>query len=126
MEIDDQAGEGRAYGNIGNAYKSLGNYRKVIECIEKDMKIAIDIRDRAAEGRTYGSIGNAYDSLGVLSSPGQFTRHSSFSYVNYSTGFSSLGLSAVGSLQISCSARIHSKSSCCEIYSRFTDKLHRQ
>ena len=78
IEIDDQAGEGRAYGNLGNAYKSLGNYRKVIECIEKDMKIAIDIRDRAAEGRTYGSLGNAYDSLGILSSPGQFIRHSSF------------------------------------------------
>ena len=65
-------------GNLGNAYKSLGDYRKAIECNKKDMKIATDIRDRAAEGRTYGSLGNAYDSLGVLSSPGQFIRPSSF------------------------------------------------
>ena len=78
IEIGYRAGEGRAYGNLGNACKSLGGYRKVIEFNEKDMNIAIDIRDWAAEGRTYGILGNAYDSLGVLSCLGQFIRPSSF------------------------------------------------
>ena len=81
IEIGDRAGEGRAYGNLGNGYKSLGDYRKAIECIKKDMKIAVYIRDRAAEGRTYGSLGNAYDSLGVWSSPGLFINKLKFYYI---------------------------------------------
>ena len=42
----------RAYGNLGNAYQSLGDYRKAIEYHEKDLKIAIEIGDRAGEGRS--------------------------------------------------------------------------
>ena len=64
IEIDDRAGEGGAYGNLGNAYDSLGDFRKAIEYHKKHLKIAIEIGDRAGEGRTYGSLGNAYRSLG--------------------------------------------------------------
>ena len=64
IEIGDRAGEGRAYGNLGNAYFSLGDFRKAIEYHEKDLKIAIEIGDRAGEGRAYGNLGNAYFSLG--------------------------------------------------------------
>ena len=39
-EIGDRAGEGRAYGNLGNAYQSLGDYQKAIEYHEKHLKIA--------------------------------------------------------------------------------------
>ncbi|XP_074635275.1 uncharacterized protein LOC141893773 [Acropora palmata] len=63
-QIGDRAGEGRAYGNLGNAYQSLGDYQKAIEYHEKDLKIAKQIGDRAGEGRAYGNLGNAYDSLG--------------------------------------------------------------
>ena len=63
-KIGDRAGEGGAYGNLGNAYHSLGNYQKAIECHEKLLKIAKEIRDRAGEGGAYGSLGIAYDSLG--------------------------------------------------------------
>ena len=38
IEIGDRAGEGRAYGNLGNAYFSLGDFRKAIEYHEKDLK----------------------------------------------------------------------------------------
>ncbi|XP_067047455.1 tetratricopeptide repeat protein 28-like [Acropora muricata] len=63
-EIGDRGGEGRAYGNLGNAYQSLGDYRKAIECHEKRLKIATEISDRGGEGRAYGNLGNAYQSIG--------------------------------------------------------------
>ena len=63
LEISDQAGEGAAYGNLGNAYSSLGDFRKVTEYHEKHLKIAIEIGDRAQEGRAYGNLGAAYLSL---------------------------------------------------------------
>ena len=63
-EIGDRAGEGRAFGNLGIAYKSLGDYQKAIKYHEKDLKIAKEIGDRAGEGRAYGNIGNPYFSLG--------------------------------------------------------------
>ena len=62
-EIGDRAGEGRAYGNLGNTYQSLGDYQKAIEYHEKRLKVAKEIGDRAGEGRAYGNIGNAYQSL---------------------------------------------------------------
>ena len=64
IEIGDWAGEGRAYGNLGNAYKSLGDFRKAIEYHENHLKIAIEIGDRAGEGRAYANLGNAFVSLG--------------------------------------------------------------
>ena len=48
LEIGDRAGEGAAYGNFGNAYQSLGDYRKAFEYHEQDMKIALEIGDRAS------------------------------------------------------------------------------
>ena len=63
-EIGDRAGEGRAYGNLGITYKSLGDYQKAIEYHEVRLIIAKEIGDRAGEGRAYGNLGNAYQSLG--------------------------------------------------------------
>ena len=64
IQIGDQAGEKRAYGNLGNAYFSLGDFRKAIEYYEKRLKIAIQIGDRAKEGWTYHNLGNGYSELG--------------------------------------------------------------
>ena len=65
IEIDDRA-QGDAYGSLGYAYRSLGDFRKAIEYHEKHLEIAIEIgdRDRAQEGDAYGNLGNAYSSLG--------------------------------------------------------------
>ena len=63
-EIGDQAGEGRAHGNLGNGYHSLGDYRKAFEFHEKDLKIAKEIGDRVGGGGAYGNLCTAYQSLG--------------------------------------------------------------
>ena len=64
IEIGDRAGEGRAHGNLGHDYYSLGHFRKAIECHENDLQIAVEIDDRAGRGRAFGNLGNAYYSLG--------------------------------------------------------------
>jgi len=63
IEIGDRAGEGGAYGNLGNAYTSMCDFRKAIEYHKKHLKIAIEIGGRAGEGKAYGNLGNAYTSL---------------------------------------------------------------
>ena len=47
IEIGDRAGEGGAYGDLGNAYTSVGDFWKAIEYHEKHLKIALEIGDRA-------------------------------------------------------------------------------
>ena len=64
IEIGYRGGEGVALGNLGNAYQSLGDYRKAIDYHMKRFKIAIEISDRGGEGSAYGSLGIAYRSLG--------------------------------------------------------------
>ena len=56
--------EGTAYGNLGNAFDSLGNFQKAIEYHEKHLKIAKEVGDVSREGMAYGNLGNAYQSLG--------------------------------------------------------------
>ena len=62
----DRAGEGAAYGELGDAYKSLGEYSMAIEYYSQ-RAIAKEACDRAGEGGAYGSLGIAYGSLGDFS-----------------------------------------------------------
>jgi tetratricopeptide (TPR) repeat protein len=66
-EVGDRAGEGVAYGNLGNAYDSLWDYCKAIEYHGQHLAIAQEVGDRAGEGRAYGNLGNAYRSQGGFS-----------------------------------------------------------
>ena len=59
-EVGDRAGEGRAYGNLGNAYQGLGDFKQAIEYHMLHLTIAKEVGDRAGEGRAYGNLGNAY------------------------------------------------------------------
>ena len=61
---NNRADEGRAYCNLGNAYRSLGDFHRAIEYHNQDLRIAKEVSDKAAEGRAYGNLGNAYHSVG--------------------------------------------------------------
>ena len=62
--MGDKAGEGRAYGNLGNSYQSLGDFHKAIQYHECHLQVVKQVGDQAGEGRAYGNLGNAYQSLG--------------------------------------------------------------
>jgi CHAT domain-containing protein/uncharacterized protein HemY len=62
--LKNRQGEGRALGNLGNAYLSLGNYTKAIEYTQQTLAIARSIKDRLAEGTALGNLGVAYLYLG--------------------------------------------------------------
>jgi hypothetical protein len=59
--VGDRAGEGRAYGNLGNAYDSQGDYAKAVEYHAQSLAIAKEVGDQAGEGRAYGNLGNSYE-----------------------------------------------------------------
>ncbi|CAH3163990.1 unnamed protein product, partial [Pocillopora meandrina] len=65
-EIGDKHGEGKAYGNLGNAYDRLGDFKKAIEYHNLHLKIAKEVGDKHGEGNAYGNLGNAYGSLGYF------------------------------------------------------------
>jgi CHAT domain-containing protein/peptide methionine sulfoxide reductase MsrA len=63
-EIKDRKGEGNALGNLGAAYRALGNYVKAIDYQEQSLALAREIKDRKGEGNALGNLGVAYSSLG--------------------------------------------------------------
>ncbi len=62
-KLGNRAQEGMALGNVGIAYRVLGEPRKAIEYYEKDLDIARETGDRHGEGMTLGNLGNAYSNL---------------------------------------------------------------
>ena len=64
LQLGDKGGEGRAYGNIGNAHNRLGNYQEALTYHQKYLDIALQLGDKGGEGSAYGNIGNAHHSLG--------------------------------------------------------------
>ena len=60
----NQHRSGRVYIRHGRDFQLLGDNKKAIEYLEKQLKIAIEIGDQSGEGGAYGNIGNAYQSLG--------------------------------------------------------------
>ena len=56
--------EGMALGNLGIAYRHLGETRRAIEYYEQDLAICRETGDRRGEGQTLGNMGNAYAELG--------------------------------------------------------------
>src|SRR5229473_6964719 len=63
-ELGDRRAESYALGNLGNAYDSLGEYRRAIEFHEQHLAIARELGDRQGEANALGNLGVAYDSLG--------------------------------------------------------------
>ena len=53
-----------AYGNLGIAHDSLGDFKNAIDYHELYLKIANEVGDRAGEGNAYSNLGNAHHELG--------------------------------------------------------------
>ena len=64
--VGDRAREGRAYGNLGIGYQSLGKFHQAIEYHSICLYIAKEVGDLAREGWAYGNLGIAYQSLGFF------------------------------------------------------------
>jgi tetratricopeptide (TPR) repeat protein len=62
-EVGDRAGEGKAHGNLGIAYQSLGDCAKAIEYHAQDLAIAKEVGDRAEVGRAYANLGTGHMDL---------------------------------------------------------------
>ena len=56
------------YNHLANRCVILGDYRKALECHEKQLSIAQEMEDKAAKGRAYGSIGDDFFHLWDLRS----------------------------------------------------------
>ncbi|CAH3163040.1 unnamed protein product [Pocillopora meandrina] len=63
-EEGDERGKGHAYCNLGNAYGSLGDFKKAIEYQNLHLQIAKKVGDKHGEGDAYNNLGVAYRSLG--------------------------------------------------------------
>jgi len=65
IQIHEQALlEGNALGNLGNAYKNLGETRRAIQFYEQRLTIAREIGDRRGEGNALWNMSLALDQLG--------------------------------------------------------------
>jgi tetratricopeptide (TPR) repeat protein len=62
----DRRSEGSWLGNLGNAYRALGQVEKAIGYYEQALEIAREIGDRRGEGNRLGSLGIAYSALGQV------------------------------------------------------------
>ena len=71
-EVGDRAGEGRSYGNLGNAHQGLGEFKTAMEYHQRHLEIAKEVGDKAGEGRSYGNLGNAYQGLGQFKTAIQY------------------------------------------------------
>ena len=62
--LKDKRNHGIVLGNLGLAYRDLGETRKAIEYYKQALKIAKEIGDRQNEGIWLGNLGSAYSDLG--------------------------------------------------------------
>ena len=75
-EIGDKGSEGKVYNNLGNAYYSLGDYKKTIEFCQQSLSIAKETGNKGSEGKAYTGLGIAYRFLGDYKKAIEFLQQS--------------------------------------------------
>ncbi|EFB22575.1 hypothetical protein PANDA_020279 [Ailuropoda melanoleuca] len=65
QELSDYAAQGRAYGNMGNAYNALGMYDQAVKYHRQELQISMEVNDRASQASTHGNLAVAYQALGA-------------------------------------------------------------
>ena len=63
-EIGDKEGEATDYGNLGTVFKSVGQYTKAEEYLQKALVIRKEIGDKKGEAADYGNLGTVFKSVG--------------------------------------------------------------
>ncbi len=58
--VNNRLAEGTSLGNLGNAYRQLGNLQKAIQLHEQQLKIHHELNNRRGEGIALGSLATAY------------------------------------------------------------------
>lgn len=61
---ESRLGAGNSLGNMGIAYRNLGQYQQAIEFFEQSLGVAREVGDRVLEGNSLGNLGNTYADLG--------------------------------------------------------------
>ena len=102
--MEDKAGEGAGYCNLGNAYQGLRQFKTAIKYHQRHLEIAKEVGDEAGERASYLNLSNAYDGLGQFKTAFQYyQRHLEIykkvrdkagegaSYCNLATAFDGLG-----------------------------------
>uniref|UniRef100_A0AAV2KUT6 G-protein-signaling modulator 2 n=1 Tax=Knipowitschia caucasica TaxID=637954 RepID=A0AAV2KUT6_KNICA len=59
-ELGDKPAQGRTYGNLGNTYYLLGDFKSAVTAHEKRLLIAKEFGDKSAERRAHCNLGNAH------------------------------------------------------------------
>ena len=57
-------GEGKAFGGLGNAHQSLGDYKTALDYHKRHLKIAKELGLKSEEGNAYGNLGIVHRRLG--------------------------------------------------------------
>uniref|UniRef100_A0A3B5MNQ0 Tetratricopeptide repeat domain 28 n=1 Tax=Xiphophorus couchianus TaxID=32473 RepID=A0A3B5MNQ0_9TELE len=65
QELNDYAAQGRAYGNMGNAYNALGAFDQAVRYHRQELQISMEVNDRASQASTHGNLAVAYQALGA-------------------------------------------------------------
>ncbi len=73
--LGDEVGERRAYSDLGNAYESLGDFKRASEYRNRDLSIAKELEDKAGEGLAYGNLGKAFRYLGDFKQAIEYHKH---------------------------------------------------
>jgi tetratricopeptide (TPR) repeat protein len=69
---NDRAAEGHTLGNLGVAYRDLGEPRRAVEANEQALAIVREIGDQRGESHVLANLGNAYKDLGKTDLAVQF------------------------------------------------------
>ncbi|RXM98288.1 Tetratricopeptide repeat protein 28 [Acipenser ruthenus] len=65
QELSDYAAQGRAYGNMGNAFNALGIFDQAVKYHRQELQISMEVNDRASQASTHGNLAVAYQALGA-------------------------------------------------------------
>ncbi|KAG7250136.1 hypothetical protein CRUP_011107 [Coryphaenoides rupestris] len=64
QELGDYAAQGRAYGNMGNAYNALGLHDQAVRYHRQELQISLEVNDRPSQASTHANLGNFHSCRG--------------------------------------------------------------